>query len=105
SPDATLQPAAVTTRVGNITFSHVDTPTPGKANALNIGNAIALERDHSIAISVDANNFVEPDVFRHMFARAHQAFADPANTTVVISAMHEHVTARTKLSVLFDRGR
>jgi len=103
--NSAVQHIAVTTRIGNITFSHIDTPTPGKANALNIGNKIALERNHRIAISVDANNFVEPDVFRHMFAKAHQAFTDPANNTVVISGIDKHVTKQTKLQVLFDRGR
>lgn len=105
SPDSAVQQTAVTTRMENITFSHVDTPTPGKANALNIGNNIALELNHRIAMSIDANNFVEPDVFRRMFARAYHAFEDPANNTVVISGIDEHVTKQTKLRVLFDRGR
>lgn len=105
SPDSAVQQTVITTRIGNITFAHVETPTPGKANALNIGNAIALGLHHRIAMSVDANNFVEPDVFRHMFAKAYHAFEDPANKTVVISGMDQHVTKQTKLRVLFDRGR
>lgn len=105
SPDPAVQQAVLTTRIGNITLSHVDTPTPGKANALNIGNTMALELHHRIAISIDANNFVEPDVFRLMFAKAYRAFTDPANTTVVFSGVDEHITQRTKLQGLFDRGR
>ena len=105
SPDSAVQKAVITTRTGNITFAHVETPTPGKANALNIGNTIAIELRHRIAMSLDANNFVEPDVFRHMFAKAYHAFENPANKTVVFSGMDQHVTKQTKLRVLFDRGR
>jgi len=103
--DSSVKRTAVTSRMGNITFSHVDTPTPGKANALNIGNTLALEHHHHIALSIDANNFIEPDVFRHMFAKAYHAYSDPTNTTVVISGVMKNVTTRTKLRVIFNRGR
>ncbi len=105
SSDSSVQETTLITHIGNITFSHIDTPTPGKANALNIGNNIALERKHRIAISIDANNFIEPDAFCHMFAKACHAFEDPTNNTVVISGVDKHVTKQTRLRVLFDRGR
>lgn len=73
-------------RLGNIAFLHVDTRTPGKANALGIGNSIARASNHLIAVSIDANNYVEPDTIRAMFARAHKAFQSKpgVNDTVLL---------------------
>ena len=53
--------------VGKMRFLVVETPVPGKANALNICNEIARELDHEIAINIDANNWVEPDSIGLMY--------------------------------------
>lgn len=59
---------------GHMTFIHLDTSTAGKANALGIGNVLANRSGHIITMSLDANNYVEPDAIRTLFAHAHRAF-------------------------------
>jgi len=82
-PHLKRQHAAV--QVDNMTFLHFDTPTPGKANALTIGNAVALQRGHVVAISVDANNYLEPDAIRIMFGEARAAFTQVPGGIVLLS--------------------
>src|SRR5207248_1521150 len=71
--DQSLNMNYQTIKLNCITFMHLDTRTPGKANALGIGNTIACESGHAIAMCVDANNYLEPDAIRVMFAHAHKA--------------------------------
>ncbi len=59
---------------GRHVYMHMNTSKPGKANALTIGNIIASQRDHLIAICMDANNFIEPDALRKLFSHAYNAF-------------------------------
>lgn len=84
--DGSLNANYKRSKLGSITFMHVDTRTPGKANALDIGNSIARESGHTIAMSIDANNYLEPDAIRVMFAHALKAFRGKpqANDTVLL---------------------
>jgi len=93
-------------KLNSITFMHVDTRTPGKANALGIGNTIACESGHTIAMSVDANNYLEPDAIRVMFAHAHKAFRGKpkANDTVLLyGAIRREIRAPHR-SIVMMRG-
>lgn len=78
----------------NIRFLVVETPTAGKANALNLGNEIARQRDHAIAINIDANNWVEPDSIALMFRKAKQGFVDSADLSAVIINASEYCQPR-----------
>ena len=91
---------------GGITFMHVDTQTPGKANALGIGNSIALKSGYAIAMSVDANNYLEPDAIRIMFSHAHRSFRGKprANDTVLLSGRGKTETKVSKLKNLIDKA-
>ena len=70
-------------------YMHINTSSPGKAHALDIGNRIALRSGHIIAMSLDANNFIEPDALRMMFSRAYRNFKEKleARDTVLCSAV------------------
>jgi len=96
-----------TTKVGGITFMHLDTRTAGKANALNIGNCIARESGHIIAMNIDANDYIEPDAILVLFCYAHKAFhSNPGvNDIVLLSGMGQLVRRASKLKKLMDKGR
>jgi len=72
----TAPPAAV--RCGAVEFLHVDTATPGKANALDLGNRIARARGHAIACSMDTNNWPEPDTLAVLWGDARRLREDDA---------------------------
>jgi cellulose synthase/poly-beta-1,6-N-acetylglucosamine synthase-like glycosyltransferase len=72
--DPNIHPSCNVVEKGHMTFIHLDTSTAGKANALGIGNVLAHMAGHIITMSLDANNFVEPDAIRALFAHAHKAF-------------------------------
>ena len=94
--DEGLNPQFATTRVGNTTFTHIDTQTAGKANAMNIGNILALENEHTIAMSVDANNFLEPESIKYMFADAHSTIIDQPDGTAIIAGNDKSIMLPTK---------
>ena len=73
---------------GRHVYMHMNTSRPGKANALNIGSRIASQSDHLIAMSIDANNFTEPDAVRKLFLHAYRAFREKleAGNTVLCCA-------------------
>lgn len=77
-------------RRGRHVYMHINTSKPGKANALNIGNRIALQKGHLIAVSIDANNFIEPDALRKLFSHAYKTFREKleAGDTVLCCALH-----------------
>ena len=106
-PDAQMHTCYKKATRGNITFSHIDTPTPGKANALHIGNSLALERGHTIAMSIDANNFVEPDALRIMYSAAHKSMAGTPQTgdVVLMSGMEQIKRQASNLNDLMEKGR
>lgn len=82
-PDPAINALYSQVKVDNLQFIHVNTPTPGKANALNIGNALA--KDHSpIAINIDANSFVEPDAILEMYATAYKAMIQDKDGTTIV---------------------
>lgn len=70
--DTGLSATIAETKVHNITFTHIDTQTVGKANVLTVGNALAVHNGHRVAIGIDANGFVEPEAIKIMFGRAYQ---------------------------------
>lgn len=81
-------------------FLVVETPTPGKANALNLGNEIAWEQNHAIAINVDANNWVEPDAIPLLYNRAKQTILDvPESNVVIVNASEYCPTRNTQAQV------
>ena len=85
-----------------IRFIVVETPTAGKANALNIGNEIARQRTHKIAINIDSNNWVEPDSIALLYGRAKQVLLDVPESKVVIINTSEYCPTRntqTRVSV------
>lgn len=71
-------------KIDNTNFIHIDTSTPGKANALNQGNAIANVRN-AVAICADANTFVEPDAIARIYKKARIEFYNsPQSKTQLI---------------------
>lgn len=89
----------------HITFMHVNTPTAGKANALGIGNTIAYQSGHLLAMSVDANNFIEPDAIRVMFSQAYRAFRSrpETNDTVLLSGVGRESVKASRLEGLLAK--
>lgn len=87
--DQNMDPCYTSVRAGGHVYLHINTSTPGKAHVLDIGNRLALQQGHLVAMSVDANNFMEPDALRQMFTHAHQAFRErlEAGDTVLFSAV------------------
>ena len=65
-----LAPRHPSVRVGTVEFLHLDTTTPGKANALELGNAVARARGHALAMSLDTNNWIEPDALAVLWGDA-----------------------------------
>lgn len=95
-----------TVQQDSITFIHVDTETRGKANALGIGNAIARASGDIIAMSVDANNYLEPDAIRIMFTHAYHAFkvTPKANDTVLLCGMGQTETKESTLKSVMNKA-
>lgn len=87
------------------TYTHVNTQTAGKANALGIGNAIATQSGHLLAMSVDANNFIEPDAIREMFSQAYRSFHShpEANDTVLLSGVGRESVKTSRLEGLLTK--
>lgn len=87
--DQNMDPCYTSVRAGEHMYLHINTSTPGKAHVLDMGNRLALQQGHLIAMSVDANNFMEPDALRQMFTHAHQAFRErpEVGDTVLFSAV------------------
>ncbi len=70
--------------LGSMRFIVIETPTGGKANALNLGNEIALQRGHNIAVNIDANNWIEPDSLAMMFEHANRVIVECPESDVVL---------------------
>lgn len=69
--DPGIAPCAYTGTWGAITITHVDTTTPGKSPALEQGNLLALQEDHEIALSFDADVLMDPSTIKTLFAEAY----------------------------------
>jgi cellulose synthase/poly-beta-1,6-N-acetylglucosamine synthase-like glycosyltransferase len=83
--DPHVNPHYKMVKLGNMMFMHIDTKTAGKGHALRTGNSIARLCGHTIALCIDANDYIEPDAIRLLFRAAHNAFCDkPAPHDVVI---------------------
>lgn len=97
-PDSTYDPKrsnkAYQVCRNKIRFLVVETPVAGKANALNIGNEIARQTGHRLAINIDANNWVEPDSIALMYGRANRAVVDGLERNVVIINAKEYCPTR-----------
>lgn len=81
--DVHVNRIAYRAKKGATTFTLIETPTPNKANALNIANEIALSHRHDIAICIDSDRYLEPSTIPLLYADAYRAFATPENRTVV----------------------
>jgi glycosyltransferase involved in cell wall biosynthesis len=90
---------AYSAHCGGIRVMVVETPTAGKANALNIGSEIACQRNHPIAINIDANNWVEPDSIAFMYGCARQNIAAPGSDVVIVNAREYCPTRETQKDV------
>ena len=89
------------------TYISINSSIAGKANALRIGNTIAHRSGHLITMSIDANNFVEPDAIRIMFSYAHRAFQDKPkpNDTVLFSGVGRADSKRETLLATISANR
>lgn len=61
-------------RCGSVEFIALNTRTAGKANALTIANSLAVRRGDPICMSLDANNWVEPDSVACLYRDARASF-------------------------------
>ncbi|QBD83247.1 glycosyltransferase family 2 protein [Ktedonosporobacter rubrisoli] len=87
--DQLLNPSYKAVSLDNVTFMHLDTQTPGKGHALRTGNSLARSSGHSIAMCIDANDYIEPDAIRLMFGAAIHTFRNPlaVGDAVILSGM------------------
>ncbi len=104
--DAGINAQFARVEVGHVTYLHLQTSTAGKANALRLGNDLAMRQGHIIAMSIDANNFVEPDAIRKMFAHAHRAFQEVPGEydTVLFSGVARECAKPSKLDGLLAKS-
>lgn len=103
--DTGLRQPMKVARMQNITLMHLDTATRGKANALRIGNNLAASQEHAIAMSIDANNFVEPNAIAQLFKSANEFFEVKKEKTVLISGLPRGVRLGLGRNPLLDVGR
>ena len=96
--DPTRKNEAFQVLLGSMRFIVVETPTGGKANALNLGNEIALQRGHKIAVNIDANNWIEPDSLALIFEHANRVIVECPESDVVLINSCEFSQAKN------DRG-
>lgn len=87
--DAGIQTSYDRVIINNTEFIHLDTTTPGKANALNLGNAIAAFRN-STALCIDANTFVEPDAVAYIFREAKNLSDQTTNNIKLIMGTQKY---------------
>jgi cellulose synthase/poly-beta-1,6-N-acetylglucosamine synthase-like glycosyltransferase len=86
-------------------YVHINTARAGKAHALGLGNQLARQRDHLIAMSIDANNFIEPDALCTLFSHAYRAFrATPEiQDTVLFSGVGREAQKRSRHESVFGK--
>ncbi|RJP51492.1 MAG: glycosyltransferase family 2 protein [Anaerolineaceae bacterium] len=98
-----LQRSATANQFGlteSLRFLVVETPVPGKANALNIGNEIARAFGHEMAMNIDANNWVEPDSLARLYSCAHRHINRGAYpNTVIVNAGEFYADRRSTAPV------
>lgn len=89
----------------NLSLEHVDTEVLGKANALRIGNDLAVGAGYKIAISIDANNFMEPNCLALLYGAAYQEICSKEGPVVLLSPAAKGVRRPSKQNFLFNLGR
>lgn len=89
----------------NLRYVHVNTACAGKAHALGLGNRLARQCGHLIAMSIDANNFIEPDALCLLFAHAHRSFRvrPEAQDVVLFSAVGKEAQQRAPRESMFGK--
>lgn len=105
--DTNLERTFLEAKQGKLIYRVYKTETKGKANALKLGSNIAILNNHEILISVDANNYVEPDTLMHMFKEGYSHFTKENDETVVLSAIPKKVhkdTLRMAEKLLREHG-
>lgn len=103
--DPKLEREYRTAQLNNLRFMHLNTQTAGKPNVLNIGNELALQNRHEIAICIDANNFVEPGALRTLFAEAYNSICRYQDGTAVLSGSHKTAVKPTRLKPLYNLAK
>lgn len=88
-----------------IEYVHLDIPTPGKANALTIGNKMAVEEGNKVAICVDSDVLLEPDAIRNLYARASQSIDKEPDGTVLVNGVPKHVARPSKIRSFWRKIR
>lgn len=95
--DRNLDRTYYVTQQSNHRYIAVNTPTPSKANALEIGNEISLHFDIPIAMCADANTFPEPEAFAHLFREANRSMVSGEDRAVIFSGRYkDHVEQEEK---------
>lgn len=104
--DIVIRFARQTSR-GSIRFTHIDTPCKGKSLALALGVGLAEANHHDIVMSMDANNWPEPDSIMYMFKAAHENFEHHVSdhTVGVISARARTEFRPSPLTTLLSRAK
>ncbi len=103
--DPGLRQPAVITHLKNLTLMHIDTATRGKANALRIGNQLAVSAGHRIAVSVDANNFMEPNALALLYGGAFRDICSDEDGVVVLSAYARGIRRPSRQNSLLNLGK
>ena len=85
--DSAVDDVALYVKVGNREFVLLNTKTRGKANALNIGNQLALARGDKIALSTDANNYLEPLAIPYIFGEAYNSIVKKVDSGAVFDGI------------------
>lgn len=86
-------------------YVHLDIPTPGKANALTIGNKMCVERGDKIAMCIDSDVLVEPDAIRNLYARANEVIDDQPEGTVLVNGLPIYISRPSAIRSLYRRIR
>jgi cellulose synthase/poly-beta-1,6-N-acetylglucosamine synthase-like glycosyltransferase len=68
----------------NFTFTHIDTSTAGRANAINRANKFAVEAGHRISMATDSDSFLEQDAIPELFADSYQEIVVKTNGAALL---------------------
>lgn len=107
--DPKLNPEYRRVKVDNTEYIHLNTETAGKANVLNLANAIAQIRG-PIAMCIDADTFVEPDAIPRLYKHAYDAFVmSPESQTAIVHGKYRSENIKEgdwpdKLRSYYDSG-
>lgn len=71
-------------QLGSIVFKLVNTRSRGKANALTIGNTLAIAAGHRIAICLDANNWPQPSAIARIFGALNRDLSEPGGGKLAV---------------------